>query len=83
MTYLTDAVTEIPTDVENGAFLIVQETDVVDLAGPRDAKDYAERFYKRDRRYNDYLQTVAEEVDDGYSVMVMEDAVDEDELPDN
>lgn len=74
MSYLTDAVTEVDvTAVENGAYLHVQETDVVSLSGRWDAKEYAERFYKRDGLYDGPIHSVAEERDDGYAVMIMED----------
>ena len=72
MSYLTDAVTEITTDAENGAMYHVGETEHVELVTDLDAAKYAERLYRRENHYDGYVQTVAQEVDDGYNVMVME-----------
>lgn len=74
MSYLDEAVTEISTDAENAAFLHVQETDVVDINTLWDARDYALRYYKKDRGYDGPTHETTEEVDDGWHVMVMEDS---------
>lgn len=72
MSYLDDAVHAI-RETPAATFYVVEETDVVGLSGAWDAHKYAERRYRRDNGYDGDVHTVAEERDDGYAVVVMEE----------
>lgn len=74
MSYLTDAVTEISTAAKNAAFLHVQGTDLVDINHSWDAHKIAKRFYRKENGFHGEFHCVAEEVDDGWNVMLMEEA---------
>ena len=72
MSYLTDAVHEIESK-EGSAFYHVSHTEHVNPSNPLEAHEYAERMYGRENRYNGAYHTVAQETEDGYYVMVMEE----------
>lgn len=72
MSYLTDSVHEIESN-DSASFYHVQETDVVELNNLLDAHELAERMYGRSYKYSGAFHTVAQETEDGYYVMVMEE----------
>lgn len=72
MSHLTDAVAEVTTAAERAAYLIVSETDVVEVRTKLEARDYAVRYYRQETGYAGPVNTVEEEREGGYAVMVME-----------